>query len=202
MDAAPASRRALCPRCDRPLPGCLCACVRPVDNRLPLLIIQDPREAHQAKGTARLLQLCLSRCERWLGDCPTPPAPGPWLLLYPGEAETVRTDTGALTPGTRLVLLDGTWRQSRGLLRRSPWLQGLPRLSLQNVPRSIYAIRCAQAVHQLSTLEAAALALQGLDPARAEHYTPLWDAMHDFVALQQRLLMQGKRLRGTKQAKQ
>lgn len=193
MEAAPTPRRARCARCDRPLPGCLCACVRPVDNRVPLLIIQDPQEALQAKGTARLLQLCLSHCERWLGDCPTPPAAGSWLLLYPGEPDAPRADGGTVGPDTRLVLLDGTWRQSRGLLRRSPWLQSLPRFSLRDRPPSIYAIRRAQAPHQLSTLEAAALALQGLDPRRAEAYAPLWTALRAFVALQQRLEAEGRR---------
>ena len=49
------NRRPTCPRCERPLAGCLCACVRPLDNAVRLLILQHPEEAQQAKGTAGLL---------------------------------------------------------------------------------------------------------------------------------------------------
>ena len=72
----------------------------------------------------------------------------------------------------RLFLLDGTWRKSRLLLHRNPWLQTLPRLALNEAPHSAYTIRRAQATHQLSTLEAAQLALGQLE-GDAEHFAPL-----------------------------
>lgn len=182
--------RPCCPRCERPLAGCLCPCIRPLDNAVPLLILQHPEEARQAKGTARLLQLCLSRCERQVGEQFPPPADEsrPMLLLYPPEpgapapACPVPMATQAL-PG--LVLLDGTWRQSRQLLRASPWLQRLPRLALAATPPSRYAIRKAHAPHQLSSLEAAALALGQLQPDL--DCKPLRQAMDAFVTLQQDL---------------
>jgi DTW domain-containing protein YfiP len=93
----------------------------------------------------------------------------------------------------RLVLLDGTWRQSRLLLHRAPWLQALPRLALGPVPPSRYVIRKAHTAHQLSTLEAAALALARLQPDL--DCRPLWEAMDAFVALQQQLQAAGARKR-------
>lgn len=186
------SRRLRCPRCERPLAGCLCACVRPVDNAVPLLILQHPDESRQAKGTARLLQQCLQRCERRVGQAFAPPPQDghPLLLLYPPDPDRPCGPSPAasgLPP--RLVLLDGTWRQSRQLLRASPWLQALPRLTLAEPPPSRYAIRKAHAAHQLSTLEAAALALGQLQPSLDA--TPLWQALDDFVALQRRLQSRG-----------
>ncbi len=182
------SRRPHCPRCERPLAGCLCACVRPVDNAVRLLILQHPDEARQAKGTARLLQHCLRRCERRVGETFAPPPDDghPLLLLYPPDDDVPRVPSppaSGLPP--RLVLLDGTWRQSRQLLRASPWLQALPRLTLAEAPPSRYAIRKAHAAHQLSTLEAAALALVQLQPSLDA--APLWRALDDFIALQRRL---------------
>ena len=180
--------RPTCPRCERPLAGCLCGCIRPLDNAVPLLILQHPEEARQAKGTARLLQLCLRRCERQVGEAFPAPATGtpPLLLLYPPEpgAPPPPAPPGTADP-PRLVLLDGTWRQSRRLMRQSPWLQALPRLALTAQPPSRYAIRKAHAPHQLSSLEAAALALAQLQAALDTQ--PLWDALDAFVALQQSL---------------
>lgn len=188
-------RRPSCPRCERPLAGCLCACVRPLDNAVPLLILQHPEEARQAKGTAMLLQRCLSRCERQIGDTFPPPADDGHrlLLLYPPDPgappPAAPTDADADARPPRLVLIDGTWRQSRQLLRHAPWLQALPRMPLGPVPPSRYAIRKAHSAHQLSTLEAAALALAQLQPGL--DCRPLWQAMDAFVALQQQLQAAG-----------
>ncbi len=186
--------RPTCLRCERPLAGCLCACVRPLDSAVPLLILQHPEEARQAKGTARLLQLCLRHCERRVGtQFPAPLADAhPLLLLYPPDpgAPPPSHAWAAGQPPPRLVLLDGTWRQSRQLMRHSPWLQALPRLALTATPASRYAIRKAHAAHQLSSLEAAALALAQLQPGLDTQ--ALWDAMDAFVALQQSLASAGR----------
>ena len=65
----------------------------------------------------------------------------------------------------RLYVLDGSWRKSRLLLHRNPWLQALPRLHLHSIPASAYTVRKAHAGHQLSTLEACGLALDQLEAA-------------------------------------
>ena len=197
-----AGRRARCHGCGRPLVGCWCACVRPVDNLTPLLILQDPDEAQQTKGTAGLLARCLSRVELRVGERFDPPASTAGLvLLYPathGNAALARPapahDLGLQRGGvnrgppslTTLVVLDGTWRRSRRLLHENRWLQALPRLALDAPPPSRYAIRRAQAESQRSTLEASALALAQIDGDESR-YAPLWAAMDAFIALQQGL---------------
>jgi len=121
------------------------------------------------------------------------PGASHWLL-YPGEsalsAEALlapfKSPEETLTRPT-LVVLDGTWRASRRLLRNSPWLQNLPRLALQDVPASLYTLRKAHALHQLSTLEATAWALRSLDPDGHHIQAQLEQAMHAFVARQHAL---------------
>ena len=168
-----------------------------MENRTPLLILQDPGEAGQAKGTAALLARCLRQVELRVGERFEPPASMEGLvLLYPETPGDVTLAAPAPAPWpsgsppghglTRLVALDGTWRRSRRLLHLNPWLQTLPRLTLEAPPPSRYAIRKARASLQRSTLEACALALAALDGDEAR-YAPLWRAMDDFVALQQRL---------------
>lgn len=83
----------------------------------------------------------------------------------------------------RLVVLDGTWRKSRRMLWANPALQRLPRLALDDVPPSRYAIRKAHAPHQLSTLEAVECALRQLEPGNAA-IAALGEAMQAFMEMQ------------------
>ncbi|MBH9578241.1 tRNA-uridine aminocarboxypropyltransferase [Inhella proteolytica] len=161
--------RSRCARCLRA--RCLCALLpeAPLAHQVELVILQHPLEQHEVKGTARLLALALARCELRVGEQfsqPPNPEGRTEALLYPGEP-------AAAPPGTapqhlRLYVLDGTWRKSRLLLHRHPWLAALPRVNLAAAAPSAYTVRKAHAAHQLSTLEACAAALQqleGLDPA-------------------------------------
>ncbi len=161
--------RSRCVRCLRA--RCLCALLPavPLAHQLELVILQHPLEQHEVKGTARLLSLALTRCALQVAEVfdPPPNAEGRVeALLYPGEPPPAPQ---ALPPDRlRLFVLDGTWRKSRLLLHRNPWLAALPRVSLAAAAPSAYTVRKAHAAHQLSTLEACALALQqleGLDPA-------------------------------------
>lgn len=166
--------------------ACLCAWVRPVDNRVELIVLQHPQEQHQAKGTVRLLQRCLSRCRVLVGEQFEEAALQALLgegegtaLLYPMDATAL---AGAVSgPVQRLILLDATWRKSRKMLLLNPRLQALPRLALAELPPSGYAaLRRAQQEGQRSSLEASVLALQQLEGGGAQ-YLPLWAALAGFV---------------------
>jgi len=172
--------RAVCPRCERPAPTCLCAAMpAPVAVRTELLILQHPAEAGHAKNTAAFLTLglspaaCLLRGEVF--DAAALAGPGT-ALLYPGEpGEAAPADI------SRLILLDGSWRQSRRLLAANPWLTELPRLALPALP-SRYAIRRAHRPGQFSTLEAGLHALAQLEGG-AQRFEPLWAAFDEFVRI-------------------
>ncbi|MBS0611389.1 MAG: DTW domain-containing protein [Proteobacteria bacterium] len=205
---APA-RRDSCALCLRPAAACLCAAVRPVAHQVQVLILMHPLELHQVKGTARLLQLCLAHSRINVGESFTPKAlaqalAAPWsdadsqaprraVLLYPPsppdpqhpmqEAPPLPADWLAAPERLRLVLLDGTWRKSRRMLWANTLLQALPRLALHAPPATRYTIRRAHAPHQLSTLEAAQLALQRLEPANPG-IAALGAAMEAFMAQQ------------------
>lgn len=170
--------RAVCPRCERPASTCLCASLpAPLTVRTELLILQHPREAGHAKNSAAFLTLGLSPAARLLrGEVFDAALAGPGtVLLYPGEG-------GAPAPAAvdRVLLLDGSWRQSRRLLAANPWLAALPRLSLPP-QASRYAIRRAHKPGQLSTFEAGVQALACLEGG-AERFAPLQAAFLAFVA--------------------
>lgn len=182
-------------------------------HQVEVLILQHPLEVDNAKGTARLLHLCLPRSrlvvgeqwepqvlQQWLvaplpGAQPATPLPVHPLLLYPDTAHPAALHLppppalalGAL-PGPvqlRLVVLDGTWRKSRKMLYLNPPLQQLARWPLQGLPASRYRIRKAHAPDQLSTLEATCAALAQLE-GDADRFAPVLAAMDGFVSQQLR----------------
>lgn len=199
VDTGSAPQRARCPRCERPLKACLCSWITHTANEIPLLILQHPLEVHQAKGSARLLQLSLQRGQTQVGECferavlqtwlaPAPGEARQAVLLYPAQAGLPAPSVSAseLDPArTRLVVLDGTWRKSLRMLHLNPLLQALPRLALQPDAPSRYLIRKAHRPDQLSTLEACCMALAELEQAPAR-YAPLLAAFDAFVADQAR----------------
>ncbi|MBT9501276.1 MAG: DTW domain-containing protein [Burkholderiaceae bacterium] len=188
--------RPRCPQCLRPERACVCGLAQVVEHQVEVLILQHPLEQFQAKGTARLAQLCLPGSVLQVGEVherPANPRGKYELLLYPdtalgqGLATTMPMDETRLQPasGLRLCVIDGTWRKSLKMLHLNPWLQALPRLALQAGPPSQYRIRRAHAEHQLSTLEAIALALQQLE---GREITALWPVMQGFLAQQDALV--------------
>jgi DTW domain-containing protein YfiP len=189
------ARRATCAVCLRAQSACICHWVRPLASRVDLLILQHPLEVRNAKNSARLLHLCVVGSRLEVGEAFDAAALHALLyaggrqplLLYPetpGDAPAVPDPSVLAQPERlRLVVLDATWRKSRKMLYLNAELQRLPRLALQDVPASAYRIRKAHAPHQLSSLEAAALALAQLD-GNPDAYRPLLQAFDGFVQQQ------------------
>ncbi len=158
-------------------------------------------EVAQAKGTARLLHLCVSGSTLLTGEQFDATAletalhgdGRTALLLYPATPDG--PSLGLATPPTldvatlahparlRLVVIDGTWRKSRKMLYLNPALQRLPRLALHDVGASGYLIRKAHLPDQLSTFEASCHALAQLEGESAL-CAPLLRAFDGFVAQQ------------------
>ena len=191
--------RPRCAACLRAQSACICAWVTPTAHEAEVLILQHPLEVDHAKNSARLLHLSLPRSrmltgevfdegglQAAMGDALQEPKKYT-VLLYP---QTTEDDAPALDPmrlkdlsRVQLVVLDGTWRKSRKMLRLNPALGQLPRLSLEDAPASNYLIRKAHKPGQLSTLEATCAALAQLEGS-AERYQPLLKAFDGFVTQQ------------------
>lgn len=163
--------RPFCYDCHRPLDLCLCASIRPVDNRTEVLVLQHVRERFHPFGSVRLLAAGLQRCQVQVAyrtegkrvDLPLTVPEGTALVYPRPDARRVDQLTEAERPQA-LLLLDGTWSQAHRLYRDNPWVQRLPHVSLAPTEPSLYRVRREPKPHCLSTLEAAVHALSALEP--------------------------------------
>ncbi len=186
--------RAVCARCDRPSRVCLCRHLTPLATRTRVLLLQHPRERRKAIGTAKLAHMCLPNSELRVGvsfeDDPVVRAriedpERPALLLYPGpnagSLEALRGEAART-----LVVLDGTWPQSKILLRENPSLARLPRYAFTPAAPSEYRIRREPARDFVSTLESLALALSLLEgePGTEDRFRALYEPFRAMVDVQ------------------
>jgi DTW domain-containing protein len=153
-----------CRRCLLPGPGCVCALIPEVRTRTRILIIRHVLERWKPSNTARLAALALPACsivdhggaERALTGIDDDDASA-WLL-YPGAAPS--RPPGA--PRT-LVVLDGSWPQTRRMAQRLAALRGLPRLSLPPPSAGLDRLRRPPLAAGMATIEALARALELLE---------------------------------------
>jgi DTW domain-containing protein YfiP len=133
-----------------------------VNNRTEVVIVRHETEAKKSTGTARIAELVLNRVRLLphsvkgaelaplLSDC--------WLLYPLGSARRP-----ASPPPQRVIVLDGTWVQSRHMLKKMPELSSLPWLSLPTKPNAPRRLRRSPDLDARSTLEAIADALEILE---------------------------------------
>lgn len=164
--------RLYCEYCKYPKKTCICSHINTVNTSLEIVIIQHEKETLHAKNTARLVSLCIPSARIILANdvvamqslsehC----LPQHSVLIYPSEHSTPIEDVSAdeRSKISKLILIDGSWKQAFGLVKQNPWLAKLRAFHFISAPSSNYAIRHTTLSNALSTLEATAYALQRLD---------------------------------------
>ena len=159
---APFEPRAVCRACRRPESVCYCRHVTQLDTRTRIVLLQHPRERDVPIGTARMASLCLPNAElhvgvHWrdsaaLARALSDPA-RPAALLYPGEGAVDVLRHPPAGPVT-LVVVDGTWWQTKKVVRENPELAALPRYAFTAPRPSEYRIRKEPDDAYVSTIEA------------------------------------------------
>ncbi|MGZ3409731.1 MAG: tRNA-uridine aminocarboxypropyltransferase [Xanthobacteraceae bacterium] len=190
-----------CPHCGKPASLCVCEGIRPIENKIALLILQHPQEQDRDLGTARLtarhftnatLKIGLS----WPGLAKIlghPVDPQRWAVLYlgsvkpadiaggrdviavnrKGEPEPDQDESLRYIEG--IILLDGTWSQAKALWWRNPWMLKCRRVVLGPSRPSAYGkLRREPRREGLSTIESAAMLL-----ARLEHKPEIEVALNE-----------------------
>ncbi|CAM4075126.1 tRNA-uridine aminocarboxypropyltransferase [Shewanella aquimarina] len=184
--------RPVCPQCQYPVNACLCDSIRPLSTRVELIVLQHPSEVSHAKNSVKLMQAVMGdKLRLVVGESPEDftelrdylkAQSRPVYLLYPSETSQP-LEASVQHHDAILLLLDGTWRKAYKLLQLNPWLLEFTGVHLDLDAPSKYTIRKAKRDDSLSTLEAAALAIETLEPSC--DVSPLHDALAALV--QQRL---------------
>ena len=172
--------RKQCEDCYRPSDSCWCKYLPepPITCQTKVIVLQHPRESRRGIRTCRMLELGLmpDSCRVFEGTSFSSENASVssllkkpnTFLLYPGKDATCLEDgclmlNRQLSDDVTLVLLDGSWREAKSILKNSPLLQKLPRLTLKAGEPSEYVVRSQPAVGGVSTLEAAARAIEVLE---------------------------------------
>ena len=160
-----------CPRCLLRREVCLCERIPVIPTRVRVVIVRHIVERLRTSNTGRLAALALPNSELLdYGDLEEPldesrlVGEGAWLL-YPGP----RAPPPGTLPPQRLIVLDGTWKQSRKMFARIDVLRGLPCLPLSPPGALVQRLRQPPREDGMSTIEAIAGALavlEGEEPAR------------------------------------
>jgi DTW domain-containing protein YfiP len=155
-----------CPRCWIQRAWCLCDLIPEIQTAIEVVIVRHRIEFWRTSGTGRIAALALGRCRIIQLDddfdavnAELEKLGGAWLL-YPDGSTSPAPGSGTSAGPSRLIVLDGSWRQARRMLKRLPALWLLPRLSLPDKPDPPLRLRTGRSSRERSTLESIADAMR------------------------------------------
>lgn len=171
---SPADSPEHCHRCLLRHSNCLCDEIETIEPAFEVLVIRHTSEIYKPSGTVRLISMALGercRVEDWDSQMPAfqlqTPIPPRALLLFPPDGEDLAVYEEAWQQvhevPQMLVVLDGTWRQTRRMLRRIEGLRGLKRLSLPAPAQPGARMRIPPHPWAMPTIEALARAIERLE---------------------------------------
>jgi DTW domain-containing protein YfiP len=135
------------------------------------VFLQHPRERDMPIGTAHMASLCLPNSKLLVGVDWENSSPlrhvlsdpkRRAVLLYPSDDAIDMGCLSELGPLT-LVVVDGTWSQTKKMVRKNPVLDHLPRLTFKPPKPSEYRIRREPKPDCVSTIEALTIVLGALE---------------------------------------
>lgn len=200
--SARGSRMPRCSRCRVSHSHCLCQWRPQVTSHSAMCLLMYDVEPLKPSNTGWLIADVVPETYafNWQRTAPDPsllalledPQFQPFVV-FPGEyAEPERVvDAPVVESGKRplFILLDATWTEARKIFRKSPYLDGLPVLSLQPQALSRYRLRRSKRSEHLCTAEVAALCLGMAGDEQAALALDAWFEVftdHYLAAKQQR----------------
>lgn len=157
-----------CNKCGLPKINCICHNAPEVTTSAKIWILSTEKEFYRPSNTARLLKLInpnsteiflwerTKKSEKLIENINNEKYEP--YLLFPIEDDNEQhrnveyENTGKTSA---FILIDGTWKEARKILRRSDFLNKLPRISLQPNFKSQYDLRRGAREGNLCTIEAA-----------------------------------------------
>jgi len=185
--------RKICAACQYPAVVCVCSVITQIAVDVEIIILQHPSEKNRAKNTARLVSLVVPDAKVVVGESAADfeqikqrlidreSAGARVAVLFPSPESTILSENveSASNIIQTLILIDGTWRKAKKMWQLNPWLWTLVVFRLEAGSKSRYRIRKGSQAGGLSTLEAAALALEIVEDADTEPLYKAFEAMQD-----------------------
>lgn len=189
IDATTQGRR-LCTKCRQAYAVCDCASFIPFSTETDFVILMHPEESRRKIATGRMTHLLMKNSSLLIGESFASEL-DPYLndatrhcvVLYPGSDAFSISESEALdrknesagdvawrNPDHRLTVfvLDGTWRTAKKMLRLTPRLHTVSKISFSLNRKSTFRIRKQPADYCFSTLEAIHHVLACVEPQTLE----------------------------------
>lgn len=178
-----------CVGCALPRVYCCCDEVTTTTAPVRFVLLLHENEPGRLSNTSRLIKRLLPNTEVFIWQRKEPPAAllemlkndqfQPWLL-FPADRPELQPRARAFAQDddkTPLIIVpDGTWKEVRKIVRKSPWLEGLPLLALNPSTTTRYKLRRNPDEDHLCTAETVAEILRlAQAPVQAEELDNLLD---------------------------
>jgi DTW domain-containing protein YfiP len=172
--------REKCYRCYRPKSSCMCDYITPIQTKTKFVILMHPHEFKKVKnGTGHFTHLSLKNSEFYIAtrfDTHTRvnaiinDRSNACYVLYPDEDATVLNENALKQEGknTVIFLIDATWHNAKKLLRDSPNIHNLPKISFTHTKSSDFQIKQQPMELCLSTMESTHCVLELLTKHKDE----------------------------------
>ncbi len=158
-----------CESCRMHRATCICSLVPNLDLSTKVSLVVPANELRKSTNTGQLVHRCLSNSTLNIKGIKDEPldfeaicdASYRSVVLYPSDEAQCLT-TLQINPAVpiNLIVPDGTWKQARKIVTRSPELSNLPAVTLPISSQSTYQLRRTHNVEGgLATIEAVAIAL-------------------------------------------
>jgi DTW domain-containing protein YfiP len=157
-----------CNKCGLPEINCICNTISKVKTKAKIWILSTEKEFYRPSNTARILKLVNPEStEIYLWERTKNPEEliknikqdiYDVYVVFPDESRDVKNTERIHNYANKVpafILLDGTWKEAKKILRRSEYLKELPRISLSVDFKSQYNLRRGIVEGNLCTIEAA-----------------------------------------------
>ncbi len=176
----PETQRKVCYRCHRPKSSCMCAYITPIETKTRFVILMHPKEFKRTKnGTGHFTNLSLTNCElhvdvdfsknETINKIISDPLNLCYVLYPSSESLNLNEQfVGRKGRHTVIFLIDATWPCSKAMLKSSPNLNSLTKLSFTHEEVSAFTFKQQPKDHCLSTMESAWYVLKLLNAHQEE----------------------------------
>ena len=171
--------RNFCYHCYRPRSSCMCNHITSIETKTRFVILMHTKEFKKTKnGTGHFTNLSLINCEIHIGmdfsqneiineiieknTC---------YVLYPSDTSINLNEQNLTNDGKEIVLflIDSTWPCSRGILRNSPNIDALQKVSFTHTKSSAFIFKEQPQNYCLSTMESTLCVLELLNKHKLEN---------------------------------